>query len=388
MSIVRDSEKSPSDPHLSFPSNEARLESFARALRAIQRREMDDMGDADVEYVVKLDRFSRAMEVVGRSLVHFSLEPVSFTVGVGCLWVYKQLQATEIGHTVLHGTYDRLDISDRFKSATFSWQIPVDEQSWREGHNLRHHQFTNVARRDPDINFGGIRLTEETPHRTDHYTQFPTVFLVSFPFFSLSMNLHFTGLMDVYGLNGWTDQYDMLDSDDPETVREAHRRAFRKILPHFAKEYLLFPALAGPMGLKVAFGNWLSERARDIYSAATIFCGHIGEDVTSYPEGTRAGSRGRWYEMQVESSNNFTVRWPFNVLCGGLEHQIEHHLFPKLPPARLRRIAPEVEQVCRDHGVEYRSASWGRTLFRALKRIAKLSVPVSPADGAAAPAAS
>lgn len=386
MSTVGLSDERPPETALTFPSNDARLDSFARSLRAIQQREMDDMGDDDVAYLVGLDRFSRVMEVVGRSLIHFSLEPVTFTVGVGCLWVYKQLQATEIGHTVLHGAYDRLDVSDKYKSDTFVWQTPVDEQSWREGHNLRHHQFTNIARRDPDINFGGIRLTEETPHRTDHYTQLPTVFLVSFPFFTHTMNAHFTGVMDVWGLNGWDDQYDMLDSDDPEAAKEAHRRAFRKLLPHLAKEYVLYPALAGPGFLKVALGNWLSERARDLYSAATIFCGHVGEEVASYSAGTRAGSRGRWYEMQVEASNNFTVRWPFNVLCGGLEHQIEHHLFPKLPPQRLRRIAPEVERVCRDHGVTYRSASWGKTLFNALERIAKLSFPVAPTDGARSPA--
>jgi len=359
-----------------FESEAARLESFGRALRAIQQREMSGMGQSDVDYVVRLDRFSRVMEVVGRTLIHTSLEPVGFSVGVACLWVYKQLQATEIGHTVLHGVYDRLDVSDRYRSETFVWQAPIDEASWREGHNLRHHQFTNVARRDPDINFGGIRLTDETPHRTDHYTQLASVFLVSAPFFTTAMNLHFTGMMDVWGWGGWEDQPDMVDPDDPSAVRQARRRALGKLLPHLAKEYVLFPALAGPMFWKVALGNWLSERARDLYSAATIYCGHVGEDVASYSADTRAGSRGRWYEMQVESSNNFTVRWPFDVLCGGLEHQIEHHLFPKLPPPRLRAVAPEVERVCREHGVRYRSEPWGRTLAKALGRIAKLSFPL------------
>ncbi|MEN0061349.1 MAG: fatty acid desaturase [Myxococcota bacterium] len=367
------SARPPSHAESPTQSEAARLQSFGRALRALHDREMADMGEADVRYIVQLDRFSHAMEVVGRTLLHTSLEPVGFLTGVTCLWVHKQLQATEIGHTVLHGVYDRLD--DRYRSDTFVWQAPIDEDSWRNGHNLRHHQFTNVAHRDPDINFGGIRLTEETPHRAEHYHQLGSVFFVSAPFFTSAMNAHFTGLMDVYGLGGWEDEVDVIDPSDPEAVREAHRRAFGKLLPHLAKEYLLFPALAGPMFWKVALGNWLSERARDLYTAATIYCGHVGEDVASYPPGTRAGSRGRWYEMQVESSNNFTVAWPFNVLCGGLEHQIEHHLFPKLPPQRLRAIAPEVEAICQDHGVAYRSEPWGRTLLTSLRRIAELSFP-------------
>jgi linoleoyl-CoA desaturase len=122
-------------------------------------------------------------------------------------------------------------------------------------------------------------------------------------------------------------------------------------------------------------GKWLAERMRDVYSAATIYCGHVGEDVASYSEGTRAGGRGQWYAMQIEASNNFRVAWPFNILCGGLEHQIEHHIFPKLPPQRLRQIAPAVEKVCKEYGVEYRNESWGRTLVKAVRHIAALSRP-------------
>jgi fatty acid desaturase len=46
--------------------------------------------------------------------------------------------------------------------------------------------------------------------------------------------------------------------------------------------------------------------------------------------------------MQVEASSNFEVSLPVSILCGALDKQIEHHLFPTLPPQRLRQIAPEV----------------------------------------------
>ena len=265
------------------------------------------------------------MEVVGRGLIHFSLEPFTFSTGVTCLWIHKQLQAVEIGHTVLHGAYDKIEGAEKFQSKDFWWEIPIDEESWRNGHNIRHHQYTNVARKDIDINFGGIRLTEQTPHRFGHYFQVPAMFLLSWPFFAWSMNMHFTGMLDVYGHQGWDDQYDMIERRDWATVKDVHKRALRKMAPMFLKEYVFFPALAGPFFWKVAAGNWLSDRARDLYSAATIYCGHVGEEVASYPPGTQARGRGQWYAMQVESANNFKVPWPFNILCGGLEHQIEHH---------------------------------------------------------------
>jgi fatty acid desaturase len=136
---------------------------------------------------------------------------------------------------------------------------------------------------------------------------------------------------------------------------------------------VLFPLLAGPFFWKVLLGNWLSELMRDVYSAATIYCGHVGGDTKSYPAGKKAHTRGEWYAMQVEASNDFEVSQPISVLCGGLDRQIEHHLFPSLPPQRLREIAPEVRAICARHGVEYRSQSWPRTLQKALAQVARLS---------------
>jgi fatty acid desaturase len=123
---------------------------------------------------------------------------------------------------------------------------------------------------------------------------------------------------------------------------------------------------------KVLLGNWLAETMRNVYSAATIFCGHVGEDVASYPPGTKAHGRGQWYAMQVEAANDYEVSWPVSVLCGGLDLQIEHHLFPQLPPQRLREIAPAVRDICEKYGVEYKTDTWGRTLKRALAYIGEL----------------
>jgi NADPH-dependent stearoyl-CoA 9-desaturase len=352
-----------------------RLRQFGEALDRIHDRVRAELGAEDVDYLRRMNNFSRVMEVLGRLLIHFSLEPVSFSVGVGALWIHKQLQAAEIGHPVLHGAYDGLDGAEQFRSKSFSWDTPIDEESWRHGHNVKHHQYTNVAGRDPDIHFGPIRLTEGTPHRAAHYVQLPFALAAVFPTFTFSMNAHFTGLIDVYFGNGRPEGHDFLEDRSLKSILRAHRRAFRKYVPYYLKNYLLFPMLAGPLFGKVLFGNWLAEVLRDIYLAATIYCGHVGEEVSAYDEGARARSRGEWYAMQVEASNDFEVSWPISVLCGGLDHQIEHHLFPKLPPQRLREIAPEVRAVCEEHGVAYRTDSWPRTLKKALQRLATLSLP-------------
>lgn len=357
----------------SLPRKE-RLEAFGQAIDAIRARAEAELGPADVAHVKRVNRFSRAMEVLGRGLIHLSFEPVGFLVGVGALWLHKQLQATEVGHTALHGAYDKLPGAEAFHSKTFSWDVPIDEASWRHGHNVRHHQYTNVAGRDPDIHFGPARLTEHTPWQPVHRVQLP--YMVGFlaPNFGFFMNLHFTGLHDVYFGNGREEQFDVIPDRSWASIREAHWKALRKYVPYYLKNYVFFPLLAGPLFWKVLLGNWLAETLRDLYSAATIYCGHVGEDVAAFPEGTKAHGRGEWYAMQCEATNNFEVSLPVSILCGGLDRQIEHHLFPRLPPQRLRQIAPEVRAVCEAHGVPYRTDTWGATLRKALGHVRRLGL--------------
>lgn len=358
-------------PHSMPMSDEQRLKQFGAALDQIRKRIENEIGDTDVKYIKKMRNTSRALEVLGRGLIHISLEPIGFSTGVIALWLHKQLEATEIGHMALHGCYDGLEGAEAFQSKTFNWRVPIDERSWHVGHNQKHHQYTNIAGKDPDIHFGPVRLTDKTKHNWLHQFQLPLTLGTIFPAFTFGMNMHFTGLVDVY--SGKKHKLDVLPDLSWRSIAMAHMHALRKYVPYYAREYVFFPALAGPFFLKVAAGNLITEMMRDIYSAATIFCGHVGEETASYPEGARAHGRGQWYAMQVASANNFKVPPPISILCGALDLQIEHHLFPKFPPNRLREIQPEVEAVCKEFGVEYRMESWPKTLKKAFRHIQNLS---------------
>lgn len=357
-----------------------RMKCFGQEIDAIRHRTEADLGAQNMTRIRRLNGFSRGMEVVGRVLIHFSIEPISFLAGVGTLWIHKQLQAIEIGHTVLHGVYDNMEESGRFNSKKFIWDAPIDEAAWRHGHNVEHHHFTNVAGKDPDMTFGPARLTELTPHKWFHHLQFPFLLAILAPNFTLFMNLHFTGLNDIYFGNGRADEHYGKTDRSWKAVKAAHLNALKKFAPYYLKNYLIFPLLAGlmfwnaAMFWKVLLGNWMAETLRDIYCAATIYCGHTGEEVANFPEGTRAKGKGEWYAMQVEATNNFEVCLPISILCGGLDRQIEHHLFPKLPPDRLRKLAPEVRALCDAYGVKYRTNTWWKTLKKALVHMRNLSV--------------
>lgn len=351
-----------------FLDETARLASFARSLDALRAEVEADLGASDVAHIERVFGLARITEFVGRTLIHVSMDPITFGVGVASLSVHKLLMFMEVGHTVLHGAYDKLPGAEKYRSGSFHWKAPVDEKSWCTAHNVKHHQYTNVAGRDPDMDFGVLRLSDRIRHSAVHRLQ-PFSNFASWFIFSTAINLHVTGMLEIY-----------LQKDEPHpspkkgtrAVAAVHGIFFRKLLSYYAREYVFFPALAGPMFWKTLLGNGLSEVARDVYAAAIIYCGHVGAE--DYPPGTRGGSRAGFYVLQAEGACDVDLPPALSLLAGALDKQIEHHLFPRMPPNRLRQIAPRVKAICAAHGVKYQSGSWRSRLRVVARTLRHLSV--------------
>jgi linoleoyl-CoA desaturase len=352
---------------LVFATSQERLAAFGQALDQLKAEVEAQLGAEDARHILRIGRLSRALEIGGRVLLQLSLDPVSFSLATTALFVHKALELMEIGHPALHGCYDGLPGAERFYSAEFSWQSPVDEDSWRQVHNIRHHQWTNIEGKDPDLNFAALRLSARVPYRLAHALQPVTNLLTTFGF-GTALNLHVTGMLDIYMQNA---QLQVLPDTEPATVRAANRRFIRKMVRHYGKEYGLYPLLAGPFFPKVLLGNLLSEVARDMLAATIIYCGHVG--ARDYPAGTEPKNRAEWYALQVEAARDVEVPTFVSILCGALDKQIEHHLFPRIPPNRLREIAPRVRAICAAHGIRYRSAGWPTTLRSVLRELTRLS---------------
>jgi fatty acid desaturase len=343
-----------------------RVAEFGHELEALRREIELQLGESDVEHIRRIGQLSDRLEMLGRSLIMLSLEPLSFSVGTAALWAHKTLELMEIGHMALHGAYDGLPDCDRFQSEDFRWKAPIDESSWKTGHNLRHHQYTNIAGRDPDLDFGALRLSPRIDWKPVHALQ-PFSNYLTWLGFATAINLHVTGILDLYLRQGSSE---VLQDATPAQARAAKRTFLRKWFRYYGREYVLFPALAGLFFPKVLFGNALSELGRDIYAAAIIYCGHVGAD--DFPNDYEPQTRAHWYVMQVQAARDVRVPEWVSILCGGLDLQIEHHLFPRLPPNRLREIAPRVQELCEKYGVNYRAASWPETLRSVVRELSSL----------------
>jgi fatty acid desaturase len=82
---------------------------------------------------------------------------------------------------------------------------------------------------------------------------------------------------------------------------------------------------------------------------------HQFEGTVHDPTETARGATGEsvcWYKSQVETSSTYGGRIS-GYLTGGLNFQIEHHLFPRMNSAWYPYIAPAVRRVCEKHGVNY-----------------------------------
>jgi linoleoyl-CoA desaturase len=118
-----------------------RMASFGRAIDALRRELEAEVGADDLAHIRRMVSLSRRLELLGRGLLHLSLEPVTFGLGVCALWLHKQIEASEIGHTVLHGAYDRIAGADDLRSEVFRWRLPIDEVHWRRQPRRRLGRF-------------------------------------------------------------------------------------------------------------------------------------------------------------------------------------------------------------------------------------------------------
>ena len=150
------------------------------------------------------------------------------------------------------------------------------------------------------------------------------------------------------------------------------------------KDYVLFPALAGPMAPVVLAGNATANLVRNLWSFAIIFCGHFPDGVATFSEEEAADeSRGGWYLRQMLGSANITGGALFHLLSGNLSHQIEHHLFPDLPAHRYAEIAPQVQALCEEHGLPYNTGGFTHQLGTVARRITSLALPGREDDSVA-----
>ena len=347
------------------------LDQFGEEMDAIRQRVIADLGEADAAYIRNVVKRQRQFEVAGRAL--FYLPPL-WPLAVASLSVSKILDNMEIGHNVMHGQYDWMG-DPGLNSRMFEWDTMAPSENWKHGHNYIHHTFTNIVGKDRDVGYGVLRMDEDQPWHP-YYLGNPVYAFLLMVFFEWGVMLHdFEVENIVKGERAWADN---------AKVRSA---AVRKVRRQVLKDYLLFPALTGPLFPLTFLGNAAANLVRNIWTFNIIFCGHFPAGVATFSiEETENESRGQWYYRQLLGSANISGNRLLHLMSGNLSHQIEHHLFPDLPARRYPEIAVEVREVCERYGLAYNTGPLHRQLASVAGKIFRLALPPRRTPSAEAPA--
>jgi len=80
-----------------------------------------------------------------------------------------------------------------------------------------------------------------------------------------------------------------------------------------------------------------------------------------------------WLIKQVITGRNIEVTFLNEWFFGGLHHQIEHHLFPRMPRNNLSKIKPEIMQICKKYNIEYCSTGFFKSVYDVLMHLKDVS---------------
>jgi fatty acid desaturase len=342
---------------------EAQLSVLEQDLNAIRDEVIADLGERDANYIRRVVRLHRALEVGGRVMMPFGFIPPVFVAATVALGISKIIENMEIGHNVMHGQYDWMN-DPSLHSQSYEWDTACDSDSWRLTHNYEHHTYTNIIGKDRDYGYALLRLSDDEKWRPAHSLQFVNYVLLSV-FFQWGVALHEMEFERVRrGEVTLREKLPFLKG----FLRKGGRQAF--------KDYAFFPLLTFPVAPIVLAGNLGANLIRNLWSSTVIFCGHFTQDAETFSEEQCVGeSKGHWYLRQLTGSSNFSGNKFVHLLSGHLSYQMEHHVFPDLPAHRYPEISEKVQAVCKKHGIHYNTGSFAKQYGTVLKRIVSYSLP-------------
>jgi fatty acid desaturase len=231
------------------------------------------------------------------------------------------------------------------------WIVP---EAWRREHDVLHHHHTGEIE-DPDLVEVSARAVR------DAAAPRPLKYL------ALAL-LACTWKLTYYApstLRALRRPHDAAPGPPP---RGHHVRLFnpltaegrdlwrRCVLPYatfrFAAVPALFLAFGPAAAANVLVNSLAAELLTNLHTFLIVVPSHAGADLYRFEGRTRG--RAERYLRQIAGTSNYPAGGDVHdFLHGFLNYQIEHHLFPDLPPLKLREIQPRVRALCAKHGLPY-----------------------------------
>lgn len=245
---------------------------------------------------------------------------------------FASTQIALLGHDVGHKQGyrgKRLNLFGRYFWG--SLMLGISHSWWNDKHN-QHHATPNHIDKDPDIQFPMIVFSSEQIATRKRWLR-PIIAIQAFlllfllPFQGLNMRL--ISIRHLF---------------TPEAQKPWLQGAL--FLAHVAAYGVLLYFIGLPWAVPFAIVHQLTF---GLYNSSVFASNHKGMPLTA------DGKRMDFFREQVLTSRNVSAHPFTDFWYGGLNYQIEHHLFPTMPRCNLRKAQPIVEAFCAEQGVSYHS---------------------------------
>ena len=266
-----------------------------------------------------------------------------------------------VAHDALHGAYSTNPRINRALALIFE-ALGGNGYAWRLSHNGAHHGLPNVSGHDDDVDVSPLlRLSPHSAHRGIHRFQ----------------HLFAFGLYALATLN-WALVKDFAFFSRRKPRCGAPGPADWTGL--LVGKLLFYGAMAAPFVVVeapvwVIVTGLLTVHLVAGLTIGTVFqLAHAVEVVEHLPATDASKAKGAWAAHQLRTTSNFAAgNRLLGWYIGGLNYQVEHHLFPRICHAHYPAISGIVEASARRHGLPYNSIpTLGQALgahYRMLRRL-------------------
>ena len=258
-------------------------------------------------------------------------------------------------HDANHGSYSTKPLLNDALGLTAN-ALGANSYFWKQKHNIIHHTYTNVDGIDDDIAKSPIIRHCESQkwvpaHKVQHlYLLFVYSLSSIFWIFIMDFTKYFS--RKIYTTEAWK-------------MTLKNHIIFWATKVYYAAVYIALPImvwgwqgwLLGYFTMNIVLGLTLSLVFQLAHVVEITEFEHIGLDETKHVETA-------WAEFQLKTTANFAMGNKFISWCvGGLNYQIEHHLFPKVSHVHYDAVSKIVQQKCKEYNLPYNNY---RTMSEAL----------------------
>jgi fatty acid desaturase len=259
----------------------------------------------------------------------------------------------DAGHNQVFGTRRRnrllgLVVGNALIGLSFGWWVPK--------HNA-HHDHPNEIGLDPDIGEGSAPPATDVPGEV----QGPVSSWMArwqAPLFFPLMVLRSSG-MHVLGISR------LLRRRDRASAVEAALLAL-----HAAVYVTVVLLVLSP--LKALAFLVVQQAVFSVYLGLSFAPNHKGMPIIE------SASEAGFARRQVVTARNVSGGWLTTFMLGGLNYQIEHHLFPSMPRPSLRHAQEPVRAFCEQHGIAYHETGLVDSYVQVLRHLNTVGGPLRP----------